>query len=83
MPPKKNFIPLLKDREYSDNYAIRNYLDNATQRIGRVFMPTIEFNRDRTYFQNLTPAQRQAIRSNNLTNEQKIAVLKRQPLEFV
>jgi len=24
MPPKKNIITLLKDREYGDNYAIRN-----------------------------------------------------------
>jgi len=83
MPLKKNFITLLKDREYSDNHTIRNYLDNATQTIGRAVMPTIEFNRNRTYFQSLPLAQRQAIRSGNLTNEQRIAVFKRQPLEFV
>jgi hypothetical protein len=83
MPLKKNFITLLKDREYSDNHTIRNYFDNATQTIGRALMPTIEFNRDRNYFQNLPRQQQRLIRSYNLTKEQRRAVLNRQPLEFV
>jgi hypothetical protein len=83
MPLKNNFITLLKDREYSDNHTIRNYLDNATQTIGRAFMPTIEFNRDRNYFQNLPLEQQRLIRSRKLTKEQRRAVLNRQPLEFV
>jgi hypothetical protein len=65
--PKKNTITQLKDREYGNDTEIKK-INNAKTIIQKTIMPHIEIfrdiNRDRDYFQSLTPAQRQAIRNN-------------------
>lgn len=87
MPPKKNIITLLKDREYGDKFATRKMrpveLDNANRTLARLITPNIDFIRDRNYYQSLTPQQRTLVRNGTLTQEQKKAVLKRTPFPFI
>lgn len=62
MPPKKNILTLLKDREYGDNFAIRNYykdkiLKNDSANIIKRAIFNYNTNKALTAYQNMPPAQ--------------------------